>query len=360
MAIRPFEAMLLSLITLPVMGHLFMVAPILQAAGRDIWISILLGSLLFLGLARWSVHIVVLRQGKSLWESANHFPKPLLTIFKGYFLLYNVALAILSSALFISFVKINFLPNTPTLILVIFLMLIVAYSLSRGQQAIYWTGTFLAGLAMLTGMSVTLIDHHSKDWLEWLPLLEHGWHPVWIGLGVSCCMWTECLSLLFQLPYQHPSEKLLYRWWAIGIILNAIMMITPAMGVISIYGLEWAQTFLFPTEETLRSMDLILIDRFDTYGLGLAAMGTLMRIAISLGFAMETFWDSEKHQTYILIFFLPLLTVTTFILSRSFTTIEACLIGYIGSSVFLVILVAFFLCFQRYSPQNREKHQKRR
>jgi spore germination protein KB len=342
--VRPFETMLLSLITLPVMGHLFLVSMFLQHSGRDTWISVLISLCLMLPLTWVFAKMVHARSGLELSQRFRTYPHLWRGFFQISFVFYNVLNAIVSSTLFLSFVRINFLPNTPPMLVNIPYLLLIAYSLSKDIKVTVWMGSLLATIAMLTGLSVSMIDHSSKDWSEWLPILENGWSPVFEGLFITGGMWTETLALLIQLRSVPSSTKTLFRWWSLGICLNAFMMVIPAMGSVSIYGLEMAQNFLYPSEETLRSMEVILIDRFDTYGLALAAMGSFIRTSLFLQLSGYTLAEDRTWSIrwkYIL--FLSVACVSIYC-SASFLRTQTALTAYTWSSGFAIVLMALAIC----------------
>lgn len=350
--VRPFEAMLLSLITLPVMGHLFLVSMFLQHSGRDTWISVLVSLLFMLPLTWIFAKMVHDRSGLGLFQRCRTYSHLWSRFFRISFVFYDVFNATVSSTLFLSFVRINFLPNTPPIIVSIPYVLLIAYSLGKDMKVTVWMGSLLAILAMLTGISVSMIDHSSKDWSEWLPILENGWGPVLAGLFITAGMWTETLALLIQLRSLPNSTKTLFRWWGIGICLNAFMMVIPAMGSVSIYGLEMAQNFLYPSEETLRSMEVILIDRFDTYGLALAAMGSFIRTTLFLQLSGYPFTEGKNRSVYWKYVLLFTVLCVSIYCSTSFLRTQTALTAYTWSSGFAIVLLALAI----YDTQRRRRN----
>src|SRR5690625_4403338 len=100
--------------------------------------------------------------------------------------------------------------------------------------------------------------------------------------------------------------KGMFLLWSIGILLNALMMLSTFTGVITIFGLGQAENMLYPAQEIVRIINLGFLDRFDVYGMVLNAFGTYIRCCLYFRLAYElsiTTASSRKYKRSIFIGF---------------------------------------------------------
>lgn len=278
--IKKWEILFLLIMAIAVMGHVVITPLMIDIAGRDGWISILLSLPLALVFA-FAIYRLRLKYPKEdiygiiFHILGKYFGTLLLMIFSVYFLF----LTFFSAALFIDFVYIAFLPETPKLALLLWFLIFFIYASIKGIKRIALTAGVLAIIAMITGHSITLLDSPLKDWGELKPLLEFGWGPVLWGVIILTSIWVELFLILF-LPIQNIRAKRMFLFWIIGIALNALMMFSTFTGVITIFGLGQADNFVYPALESVRIISLGFIDRFDIYGLVLMSFGIYIRSSL--------------------------------------------------------------------------------
>lgn len=307
-----WPTLFLIIMTLPIMGHVVILPLMLDVAGRDILISILLslpGAILF------AYAIFRLRLYYPTTE-----PKALLAQLLGYwggrlfrllFIIYFLFLTIISFVSLVDFVYIGFFPDTPILALIIWFLIFFLYAVLKGYKHIALTSGVLALIGVVTGHSITLMDSEYKDWNEMFPLLEFGWAPALWGSLILTSIWMELLLLLF-IPLQDAREKRLFLMWFIGIIIVALTMFSTANGSITIFGLGQAENFTYPAQEIVRLINLGFIDRFDIYGMILMTFGVYIRCSLFFRFAYDLSLpqDPTKWQKRVVF---PLFVVITIV-----------------------------------------------
>lgn len=275
-----WETLFLLLMTIPIMGHVVILPLLLDVAGRDAWIAIIvsLPPAFIFAYAIYKIKkifpaksvndIILICLGK--WTGAG-----LIVIFVLYFLF----LTILSFAALVDFVYIVFLPETPRVAIALWFCPFFIYAALKGVKRIALTASLLTFIAMITGHVITLLNTPKKDWNQLLPLLEYGWNPVFIGALALTSIWMELL-LLLCVPIKNLEQKCFFLLWVVGILLNGLMMFSTTTGVTTVFGLAQADNFVYPAEEIVRYISLGFIDRFDVYGLILMLFGVYIRCSL--------------------------------------------------------------------------------
>lgn len=299
----------LLIMTLPIMGHVVILPLMINVAGRDSVISILL-SLPAAFLFGYSIY--QLRK-----SYPNLQPKQLLETLLGslgskvlryIFVLYFLFLTILSFATLVDFVYIGFFPETPVPALIICFLIIFIYTTLKGYKRIALTAGALTFIALITGHTVTLMDSPKKDWSETLPFFEYGWSPSLWGCFILISIWVELL-LLLCIPIEI-KEKRMFLFWTIGILLNALMMFSTTNGAITIFGLGQASNFTYPAQEIVKIINLGFIDRFDIYGMILMLFGVYIRCSLffRIAYDFSLSENASKWKERISFFLLMLIT----------------------------------------------------
>jgi spore germination protein KB len=293
-----WETLFLLILTLPILGHVVILPLIIDVVGRDAWISIFL-SLPFAFLFALSIYLIKIKyKEKSIKEIltailGKKLGKALIFILIVYFLFITGV----SLSSFIDFVYILFLPETPPLVLIIWFLIFLMYGSSRRVRGIALTAGVLAFIALTTGNTITLLDTQLKEWSNLQPVLEFGWNPVLIGTLIISSIWIELIFLLC-LPLKNAKEKGMFLLWSVGILLNALMMLSTTTGVITIFGLGQAENMLYPAQEIVRIINLGFLDRFDVYGMVLNAFGTYIRCCLYFRLAYELSTTANSSRIY--------------------------------------------------------------
>lgn len=268
----------------------------MQTAGRDAWLSVLvsLPIALLIIMAIWRVKLQVQTAPFKQWMKEQFGPmiSHSLVIVIGLYLFF---LSCSSIAFLSDFIKINFYPDTPLIALIIFFYSGCLYAILKGTNIILRTAIILGISSLITGTSVTFMSTPMKDFRHLLPILEYGIKPVFWGTWLVLSMWTELLFLLI-IPIKSEDHNKIFKLWFANIGLQTLMMITPIIGVITIFGLGFATSLTYPSEETLRNIHLYIVDRFDVYGLLLMTLGSYVRTILYFRLGWELLFPSKKDQ----------------------------------------------------------------
>ena len=351
-----WETVFLIIMTLPIMGHVVILPLLIDIAGRDAWISILI-SLPF-GII-FAYAIFRIRQnhpdGNALEVLSNLLGKWFSKLLVFILIVYFLFLTILSYASLVDVVYIDFLPETPRLALSLWFLFFFVYAALKGIKRIALTAGILAIIGLITGHTITLLDSPKKDWGELLPILEFGWVPIILGSLILISIWVELLFLLC-IPIRNIKEKRLFLLWCVGVFLNVLMMASTTTGVITIFGLGQADNFNYPAQEIVRTINLGFIDRFDIYGMILMTFGVYIRCSLYLRIAYElslTPKTSKWIRRAVFFFFTLICFLSAFYISRSHLRLEKIIDIYIYS--FVLFPIPIFLLFISWTKKRKKK-----
>ena len=285
--VSKWDTLFLFIMTLPIMGHVVILPIMLDVAGRDAWISILVSIPSAFALAyaifRLRLRFPDLTIKEMLVRLLGKWFGSMVAI---VLIVYFLFLTIVTFVALVDLTNIAFLPETPRVVIIAWFLIFFTYAAAKGIKRIALTAGVLALIGMITGHTVTLMDSAKKDWSQLKPFLEYGLSPVLWGSLILISIWVELLFLLC-IPLKNIHEKRLFLFWSIGILLNALMMFSTLTGVITIFGLGQADNFLFPATEIVRIIELGFIDRFDVYALILMTFGSYIRCSLYLRIAYE-------------------------------------------------------------------------
>lgn len=355
--ISKWPTLFLIIMTLPIMGHVVILPLMLDVAGRDIIISILI-SLPAALIFAYTIFRLRLNYPNSSPDEmfADLLGKWGSRLFRLLFIVYFLFLTITSFASLVDFVYIGFLPDTPILALIIWFLIFFLYATAKGHRYIALTAGLLALIGVVTGHTLTLMDSKYKDWNEILPLLEFGWGPPLWGSLILISIWIELLFLLF-LPLKDIRQKRFFLMWLIGILVVALTMFSTANGVITIFGLGQAENFTYPAQEIVRLINLGFIDRFDIYGMILMTFGVYIRCSLFFRIAYELSLpkDSSKWTKRIIFSLFAVVTfLFTFYLANEHFRIEKSINIY----AYMVILFPIPFVLLLISWMKKIKHRR--
>jgi len=287
----------LLIITLPIMGHVVILPLMLDVAGRDGWISILL-ALPFGILFAWAIYrLRLMHPAPDFMAAFRAQASPWLAVpLRILLVVYLLFLSAYSLACVADMVHIAFLPSTPLWMLVAWFMLFCFYAIIRGVRSIALVGTLLGIFSLVTGHSVTAMATPRKELSNLLPVLEFGITGPLIGTMVLCSIWIEMLYLLL-LPVENIREKRTFPLWVAGVLLNGLMMMSTLTGAVMIFGFGQADEFAYPALETVRIISFGFVDRFDIYGMMLMSFGCYIRTSLYLRLAFEQMQPGNGDST---------------------------------------------------------------
>ncbi|SFE73341.1 GerAB/ArcD/ProY family transporter [Alteribacillus iranensis] len=348
--VKKWETLFLLVMTLPIMGHVVILPLMLDVVGRDIWISVLL-SLPAAFLIAWFIYRIRLLTPN---ETFPQLVKGILGKFGGSMVItictmYFLFLTVLSAAALVDLVFIGFLPDTPRFVLLLWFILFAMYAASKGIKRIALTSSILAFITAITGHTVTLMDHPKKEWAYLQPILEFGWGPVLWGTLILISVWVELLFLLI-IPFKDIKAKRIFLIWSLGIIINALMMLSTSTSAITIFGLGQAENLVYPAFSIVRIVDLGFIDRFDVYAVILMTFGVYIRCSLYLRIAHELTVESfqKKWKKYfVFMAYTAIVFIGSYYMVLNYYRLEGMIQAYAYSFILLPLVFLLYVIGRR-------------
>lgn len=231
------------------MTHVIINPMLLDASGRDSWISVVLSFFLFIP---WFIFIAVFMrksgQQKLLpWLIQRTNPVIawilVIPICIQLYLIGGTTVYHTSTWTFTSY-----LPSTPKIVLVVVLVLVCFYCAKVGITSIAIGSGILLPFVIMLGIFVSVTNMPQKDYARLMPMLEHGWGPVFNGFVYVGGGVTELLIII--LMQHHLKSKI--RIWHLLLIGGILIFISlgPIIGAITEFGpVEASKQYQSPYEQ---------------------------------------------------------------------------------------------------------------
>lgn len=230
-------------------SHVIVNPMLLDASGRDAWITVLLTGVLYVPWCALLVYIMNKsgRQKLQTWltRQTNAFVAWLLLIPVCIQLYLIGIMTILHTTIW---TVSNYLPATPQFVLIIALVVVCHVSAKYGLGTIAIGAGLLLPAVVCLGYFVAIANTSEKDWSLLRPMLENGWKPVVDGSVYAGGAFVEIFLLLLL---QHRLKKKVRAWQVmlLGLVLVYITL-GPIVGAITEFGpKEAAKQMVSPYEQ---------------------------------------------------------------------------------------------------------------
>ncbi|MGN8645863.1 GerAB/ArcD/ProY family transporter [Gracilibacillus sp. HCP3S3_G5_1] len=278
--ISSIQALMLGIASITVTGHLLFIPVIINHAGRDSWLSVvlaifpavLIGFVISLLAQRYPEHTLIeycqIILGKWIGK--------LIAI---VFLFYFFHEASLSLRGFGEFYTSAITPRTPILVYFIAMLILATYAVRNRLEILARTNQTFLVLMIPIGIVASILTHKDKDYGNLLPMLEEGFTPVMFGAFNLTSLYSSFIVLGMIFPYITNKNRL-KRLSIITMIILIIMFIGPVTGVVTIFGEERAMGLYFPTFQSLRDIEIGEFQRLDIIGVLLWSMGSFSKVTL--------------------------------------------------------------------------------
>lgn len=262
--------------------HVLSIPAILDAAGRDGWLSVFAASPPFLLFVLMMYRIIKRLQGQKLadWITLQFgaVPSWLLRISSALLLLELGTDTLFETS---AWAVTTYLQFTPLFFIVALGVLIPALAAYMGIRSIAMTTGILLPFVLLLGYFVMTANMRYKDYSRLQPMLEHGVAPVLQGAVYSLAGLIEIWVLLF---FQHEVKRKFKLWHLMLLSVFMIgMAIGPTMSAITEFGPDEAAKQLSPPFEQWRLVNVgKLLQHVDFLSIYQWVCGSFGRVAISM------------------------------------------------------------------------------
>lgn len=290
--VRSISILHVIFLTMTVIGlknHVTIIPPLLQAGGRDSWMSVLLTTAAMLPWLFLWIYI----QNKTNQMSIKDWLKQRIGKVGSAIVLYMLAFYLLISAAstmreMLQWVNATFLPQTPMLLMLIIYTFLCILLVTKSLQTFMIVNVLVLFWVVVFGFFVAFTNLQVKDYGLLHPFLEHGFEPVLKGMVYPASGFMEILLFIFL---QHKIKKRV-RWYHLVVILLIITGLTmgPLLGAIVEFGPDEAAKQVYPAYE---EWGLVAIGRYiehvDFFSIYQWLTGALIRIGFMLYIVADLF-----------------------------------------------------------------------
>ncbi|UWG99235.1 spore germination protein [Dehalobacter sp. DCM] len=249
-------------------------------AGESAWISIVLS--MIVGLIELGIiyNLGMRFPRKTLSQySEILLGKTLGKILSFAYVVFFMALSIFVSRLFTSFITVNLMPETPTIVFYFFLTLMGAYAVSKEIEVIARMAQFILPIAVFALSFLVIFPILNADFSQLLPLFDKGVSAVLRGSLVPSVFFGEIIILVFLMPLVNKPQEVLkkgcYSIVAAGLFITLITAIT-----VAVFGPEQTRSLAYPFLHLAKAIKILGIQRLEYFVIFIWVSGLVVKIAV--------------------------------------------------------------------------------
>ncbi|MDD9147731.1 MULTISPECIES: GerAB/ArcD/ProY family transporter [unclassified Sporolactobacillus] len=282
-------------------NHVMIIPALIQSAGRDGWLSIILA---FILISLWGFLLIYIYNGTGRGHLFSWLDRHIgtwpTTLLKVMISLYLVFLAFTTSKEMTAWTKVAYLVNTPSVFLIILFTILCALMASTSLQSLAITNVFLLTIIVILGWFVGISNMHFKDFSLLRPVLEQGMGPVFSGTIYTLSGAIELMMVLFLSHKVHGSIN--YKALAINAFLLSFLTAGPFIGAITEFGPVEASKQTFPAYEEWSILTLgRFIEHVDFFSIYQWLSGAFIRVSLLLYISAEVYQIKKKRTQLLLL-----------------------------------------------------------
>lgn len=327
-------------------NHVLIIPHLINISKRDAWVAVIIS---FVILVIWiKAYSIIFAKMKDQQHFASWLQmklgKSVSKIILSLFFIFFFVIGFLTFYDLIVTVKIYFLPNTPTVYLLIpFLLLCIWLALS-GLRSIIYTSTILLPIIWVLGHFVALTTMPEKDYSFLFPIFADKEASILGGVIIVLAGSADLLILFFLFPYFKKSVNYAYLF-IITLILVALVM-GPTLGCITAFGPSLASDLRFPAFEQWRLVQIGgNISHVDSLAVYQLLCGAMIRVALCLFVLPLIFNIQAKVKKNVLIIITTIIYSIIMLLHISDILMQTIIRNYIYPSIFIFGFVSTFVLF---------------
>ncbi|REK74976.1 spore gernimation protein [Paenibacillus paeoniae] len=279
-------------------SHVIVNPMILDASGRDSWITALVSGGVFL-IWMLLLYVIMKRSGQQHWKSW-------LSSRVSPFVAWLLVIPIIIQMYLIGGMTVihtatwhitNYLPYTPKLLMVSCLILFCSAIVLWGIRVIAIVSGVLLPIVAGLGIFVSALNGPHKDYALLRPILEHGMQPVVDGMVYAGAGYVELLALIVL---QHHLKSKIKLWQLLLYGIFSIMItLGPIIGAITEFGpVEASHQMTSPYEQWRLVQAGQFIEHLDFLSIFQWLSGASIRISLSVFLLVELLQFKRKKGKY--------------------------------------------------------------
>lgn len=349
-SISILHVIFLSMTVIGLKNHVTIIPPLLDVAGRDGWISVLMSSAI---IFFW-LFLLVYIQKKTNQEPIRDWLDGKIGKTGSTIIIYSIAIFLFILSAFtmvetLQWVNTTFLPQTPVIMLLLIYTILCILLVTTSLQTIAILNVFVLFGVVVFGFFVAFTNLQVKEYELLRPFFEHGFTPVMKGMIYPASGFIELLMLLFL---QHQFKERI-RWYHFGIMLFILMGLTlgPLIGAITEFGPTEAAKQRYPAYEEWGLVSIgRYIEHLDFFSIYQWLTGTFIRVGFFLYIIADLLkmtgdpkriWKMLAPPFFLFCLPLIILNENIFLKVKGNYILTATFVFFFLLSIFFV-LVAFF------------------
>lgn len=277
-----------------------------EKAGRDAWISLLLGGLLTLISGTLSYLLSVQYPGKDLPEilieiGGRFLGRIFLAAVAAYILLYlGVSIRVFTQALLIFL-----LDRTPIFVLILFISLVTGYAVFKDLDTIGKVVDILFPITMLTVFFIMLLALPQSNPIRLRPVLYHNTSDTLKAVLPGYQRFTGASLILYFMKHVRRSRGT-FLWYLAGLVIPIVSYAALTLISIMVFGTRETITQAYPTLTLIKSIQFpsVFLERLESlaavFWIGLVFNASTLFYYASVRNTIILFSIPEKYKTYII------------------------------------------------------------
>lgn len=276
------QAGMIFTLSIGLMNHVIVIPLLLDAAGRDAWISVILSFALYILwiLIFYYIHKKTKKENLIIWIRTR-YGSILARLFIGLIVVYVFCLSTITLKDTMTWITMSFLPGSSIVVNSVIFSLLCLINAYFGITSIAMTSGILLPFVVILGFFVMSFNSQHKDFLYLMPYLEHGMKPVFDGMLYVSAGFVELILLLFIQHHLRQSIRLL-PLCLLGLVFTGLTL-GPLIGAIVEFGPEQAANLRYPAYEEWRLLRIgSYIEHMDFFSIYQWFTGAFIRISLTV------------------------------------------------------------------------------
>ncbi|MCU9612731.1 spore germination protein [Caldibacillus lycopersici] len=336
-------------------NHVIVIPFLINAAGRDAWISVIIGYILTLLFSLLLLYVTRKFQSVSIFEWISSTYSRLLSRVIAFLLfIYLTITGFITLKETVLWINETFLFNTPVVVVSLFILTASIY-ISYGKiNVIAICAGVVLPFVIIFGLFVAIGTIPDKNFTLITPVLvENGWKEVIHG---SLFAFGSAIELILLIFLQHRVDReLKFLHILLLIIFLSILTVGPLLGSISTFGVEEAGKLRYPAFFQWRILGIgNYFNHLDFFSIYQWLSGAFIHISMILYMITLPFDIKKKKQRFYIQAFICviyLIVITLPISNEEFFTFLS-RFYYIGS-IFFGVFITVFIAFLIKTSTNR-------
>jgi len=345
------------LLSIGISNHVLVVPLIIDAAGRDSWISVIAGYFLSIPFLFLLLSVTKQLKNKSIldWLETN-YSNTLRNLIAVSFLIFFIITGFITVKEIVTWTNDTYLPYTP-MIVVAFAIIAASLYISRKINVIGICAGILFPFVVAFLILVTVGNIPSNNYSLILPVLvENDWMDV---LKASFFIFASTTEIFMLIMLQHHiTKKVTFRHLFLLCFILLIATIGPLIGTIAIFGPEEAGKLNYPSFFQWRVLSIgQYFNHLDFFAIYQWLSATFIRLALILYLIKEVFNFRKPIiiqlivcALYLLFMMIPISDGQFFVFLKDYF--------YLGMSIFAIAIISLISLLMKKSRNRVSANEK--